>query len=116
MTGKHVSNRTPCNGQERRPRDAVQEARNQHRFNIARQCAWYHPDEEEAKRSKVDGAPAVELLVSLLNVYTGEKQTSESGLSTIGPAPSPATKSDNPSVHTILDAPNSGSSCPYVEV
>jgi hypothetical protein len=43
-------------------------------------------------------------------------RTSESGLRIMGPVPSPATNSDSPSVQTIREEPNSGSSWLYVEV
>jgi hypothetical protein len=42
--------------------------------------------------------------------------TSESGLRIIGPVPSPATKSERPSVQTSREDPNAGSSWPYVDV
>lgn len=42
--------------------------------------------------------------------------TSESGLSNMGPVPSPATKRERPRVHTSREDPNSGSSWPYVDV
>ena len=52
-----------------------------------------------------------------MQAHVGSRvHASESGPRIIGPSPSPTTKSDSPSVHTILEDPNSGSSWLYVDV
>jgi hypothetical protein len=115
MFAEHVAYSPSCYTEKGRASEAIKESRHQHGLHVLGNRARYHPDQKECERADVDESPSIELHhVSWLpvqrHVCNCRRLTSESGLRIIGPAPSPATNNDSPSVHTIRDAPNSGSS------
>lgn len=126
MFPKHVTHCSSGYTEESRASETIQEARHQHSLDIRRDRTRNHPDQEEGEGANVDWSSSKELQFAPVSKdclcgkgYANAGsfvRTSESGLRIIGPAPSPATNIDRPSVHTRRETPNSGSSWPYVDV
>ena len=56
-----ITNSAASNAQKRRARKTIEEARDQHRGQIVRECARNQPDKVHPERAKVDRSPSVEL-------------------------------------------------------
>ena len=110
LSRKKIPNRTTSDTKEGASRHSIEKARDEHGLNILCDRARDEPDEEECERYNIDWSTPVELW-KLVSEDKGIEEsgidTSDNGLSTIGPTPNPITKSDSPRVATICEHLNS---------